>query len=291
MSEPFFSVVVPTRDRPSELARCLAALASLRTPSDRYEVIVVDDGSRQPLDDVANSFRGRMALTLLVQPNRGPGAARNRGMAAARGDIIAFTDDDCTPDADWLARFSDRLAAGFRGGLGGRTVNALPHNRYSSASQHLIDYLYAYFNSTPGRVPLFASNNLALPAGSLRALGGFDERFGAAAAEDRDLCRRWYDAGHGLAYVPDAIVGHAHDLDLRGFLRQHFHYGRGALRYHSLRDGRGHGSIEPWAFYRDLVLHPFAREVEKPLVLSALLALSQAANAAGFFSQLLASRR
>ncbi|CAN5353577.1 hypothetical protein BH18GEM1_BH18GEM1_08930 [soil metagenome] len=290
---PFFSVVIPTHDRPHELTRCLTALAALRYPPDRYEVIVVDDGSRANLETAVHPFRGRMDLRLLSQENAGPGAARNRGAASARGDVLAFTDDDCAPDPRWLSHFAARFVTDPRVGIGGLTVNALPHNPFATASQLLIDYLYSYFNARDGRVPLFTTNNLALSRGSFLALGGFDETFRMVGGEDRELCDRWVHAGHRLAYAPEAVVLHAHDLDLPGFLRQHFAYGRGARQYHRICSLRGRGRVhpEPVAFYRELVLYPFTRSAERRLPLTALLTLSQVANAAGFFRELLHQRR
>ena len=110
--EPFCSVIVPTHRRPAQLAECLAALARLDYPPDRYEVIVVDDGGGMPLDDVLEPFRDRMAVSCLTGRRAGPAAARNAGAARARGDLLAFTDDDCRPRPDWLRRLAGRGAPG-----------------------------------------------------------------------------------------------------------------------------------------------------------------------------------
>lgn len=287
-ASPSFSIVVPTRDRPRKLASCLAALAVLRYPSDRYEVIVVDDGSQADLEAVLAPLRDRMTLSLVAQSSAGPAAARNRGAAAARGEVLAFTDDDCRPDPAWLSSFSTYLAVDPLCGLGGRTINDLVDNRYAAASQLLIDYLFAYYGA-PSRVPLYTSSNLALPRELFVAVGGFDETFRRAGGEDRELCDRWVHAGHRLRFASDALVYHAHDLDLRGFLRQQYNYGCGAVGFHRARTRRGSRRMfpEPLRFYRELVLSPFARNAERPLGLAALLAVSQMANTAGFVRELL----
>ena len=98
-------MIVPTHRRPAQLAECLAALARLDYPSDRYEVIVVDDGGGMPLDEVLEPFRAHMAVTCLAG-RRVAAAARNAGAARARGDLLAFTDDDCRPRPDWLRRLA-----------------------------------------------------------------------------------------------------------------------------------------------------------------------------------------
>ena len=83
-SGPSFSVIVPTHGRPRQLASCLESLTRLQAPAGNFEVVVVDDGSPEPLDEVVKPYRNRLDLTLLRQPNGGPGSARNTGAAAAR---------------------------------------------------------------------------------------------------------------------------------------------------------------------------------------------------------------
>ncbi len=111
--------------------------------------------------------------------------------------------------------------------------------------------------------------------------GGFDESFPRAAGEDRELVHRLRALGHRIAYEPRAVVAHHHRQDLRAFWRQHYGYGRAAVHYRE-RVG-GDVPLEPLGFYRDLVRAPSAG-------LSALLALSQVANAAGFAREKLARR-
>ena len=281
---PFFSVIVPTYNRPGQLADNLRSLASLDYPRERFEVLIVDDGSACPLDPVLRSFRGALDLTLLRQRNRGPAAARNAGAARARGELLAFTDDDCRPAPGWLRALAKCLGAAPDRAVGGRTVNALPANPYSAATQLLLEYVYEYCHADVARGPFFASNNLALRADRFQTIGGFDIAFPRAAAEDRDLCDRWIQQGYQLAYAPEAVVYHAHPLSFRTFCRLHFNYGRGAFTFHRARDRRGSRSllVRP-PFYLKLPLSPLrGQRGRRALWLSALLALSQGANGAGF---------
>lgn len=289
MTRPRFSVIVPTRDRPRSLERCLASLAALRPPPGGYEVLVVDDGSRRPPAGLVESLPPRLEARLIRQDASGPARARNRGAAEARGEVLAFTDDDCTADPGWLEAFAARGATGATGdggGFGGRTVNRIASSPYATASQLLIDYLFSYYNQVPGRVPLFVSNNLVLPRSIFERLGGFDESFRRAGGEDRELCDRWTREGHRLSFAPEAVIHHHHDLTLAGYLRQQFNYGRGARRFHELRAraGLGRPPVEPWSFYRDLLLHPYRSGGSGRLRLSTLLVLSQMANVAGYAS-------
>ncbi|MCS6859684.1 MAG: glycosyltransferase [Abditibacteriales bacterium] len=285
MKPPLFSIIIPTYARPKPLSACLESLAHLDYPRDRFEVIVVDDGSEVPLQPVVSAFQSRFNLTLLKQANAGPATARNTGAAQAQGEFLAFTDDDCTPAADWLQALAARVAASPDCMIGGRTLNALPDNPYSTASQWLIDYLYTYYNADPHQACFFTSNNLAIPAAHFRALGGFDTTYPHAAAEDREFCDRWRYYGYRLVYAPEVVVYHAHALTLRTFWRQHFHYGGGAFRFHQTRARRGAGRIrlESPSFYMNLLRYPFSQaQGRQALLVAALLVLSQGANAVGF---------
>jgi len=101
---PFFTVVVPTRNRPASLAACLEALA--RQTFEDFEVVVVDDGSR-PAAEVAPGVVAGRGIRCLRLSGAGPAAARNAGADAAAGAYLAFLDDDCLPEVDWLAQLAE----------------------------------------------------------------------------------------------------------------------------------------------------------------------------------------
>jgi GT2 family glycosyltransferase len=278
-----FSVVIPTRDRPRALARCLESLARQTYPLERFEVIVVDDGSDPPVPDPGASRNDGLRVHLFRQANAGPAAARNAGAEHAAGELLAFTDDDCTPAPAWLEVMEKRLREGDAPLLGGSIVNALPDNAFSTASQELVTYVYGYFNSPSPR--FFCSNNLATTKEAFASIGGFDTSFPFAAGEDRDFCDRWHFSGRPLEYVAEARMNHAHTLDLRRYWRQHFRYGRAAAYHHRMfADRRGERvKVEPLGFYLRLVAHPFGRmNIGRAVACAGLLIVSQAANALGF---------
>ena len=282
---PFFSIIIPTYNRPDRLGNCLKAIAQIDYPQDRFEVIVVDDGSKTPLDSVVIPLQNQISIKLLRQENAGPAAARNRGAVEARGEYLAFTDDDCQPTTSWLTQFAASFANSPQAMLGGKTINALQSNPFSTASQKLIDYLYEYYNPAKGKSAFFASNNIAMPAENFKALNGFDVSFPLAAAEDRDFCDRW-DLAYPMVYVPEAQIEHYHKLSLKSFWRQHFGYGRGAFCFHQIRSQRSAKEIEvePVSFYFDLLAYPFSQTDKQPKILiSSLFLVSQIANVAGFF--------
>ncbi|MGH8850248.1 MAG: glycosyltransferase [Casimicrobiaceae bacterium] len=281
---PIFSIIVPTYNRPAQLAVCLQACARLDYPPDCFELIVVDDGGSVPLDEVVARFHEVLTLRLLRQDNAGPAAARNTGASAARGEYLAFTDDDCSPAPKWLEALAAQFATSPDHAVGGRTLNALTHNLYSATSQYLISYLHSYYNAVPRAARFFPSNNVAFPAREFRAIGGFDTTYIRAAAEDRELCDRWLHFGYRMIYAAGAVVYHAHDLTLVTFLGQHFQYGQGAFCFHRARAGRGlrPARVAPAAFYINMLRYPFgnAKGVSAWLVML-LFIVTQLANAAG----------
>lgn len=290
---PTYSVVVPTFERGAALESCLASLASQTLERSRFEVIVVDDGSARPPRETIARAAAVIDVRLIEQANAGPASARNTGARAARGEYVVFTDDDCRPDPAWL-RAIDAVVVCHPGcAVGGRVVNALGDGLCSSASQLLIEYLYNYFNVDVEGGRFFITSNLALPAPAFHAIGGFDESFPLAAAEDRDLCDRWHEAGLAMLYADEAVVHHAHALGLRSFCRQHFNYGRGAFHLHCARAKRGERPlrVEPPHFYSRLVGYPFGRApLARALPLAALMALSQAVYVIGYATERLRSR-
>ena len=281
--QTLFSIIVPTYLRPAELASCLEALARQRLADDRFEVVVVDDGSPAPPTAVVRRFSDRLDISMLAANHGGPAAARNQGAERATGRFLAFTDDDCRPAPDWLPTLKARCTALPNHIIGGRTLNALEGNPYAATSQLIVDFAYGRYNAPgAGEARFFASNNMALAADRFREAGGFDRSF--TTSEDRELCDRWLQHGYRLTYAPEAIVYHAHSLSLPGLWRQHFGYGRGAWRFHRKRERRGGGRFRPdWEFYRRLALAPFAQgRASRTATIAALMLVAQMANCAGF---------
>jgi GT2 family glycosyltransferase len=208
-------------------------------------------------------------------------------VAAARGRYLAFTDDDCRPTPEWLETLDRHLHSTPDRLIGGRTTNGLESNAFSTASQVIVEIAYAFYNPTPETATFFASNNLAAPKARFLELGGFDPAF-RVASEDRELCDRWRHAGGQLLYAPDVVVTHSHALTFSSFARQHFAYGRGAHRYHRVREGRGSGRLRD-----DMRFHLLLPKLLRPHMsrlplwratrVMLALALWQIANTLGFF--------
>lgn len=282
-----FSVVVPSNRDPASIQSCLDGLRAQDYPGEQFEVIVVDDGAPVPLapvvDDVAISLRTRV----LRQAAAGPATARNAGARLATGRFLAFTDDDCVPEPDWLRRLADSLVERPDALVGGIVENLLVDNRYAAATQRLIDFVEAAHGpGSPRR--FFTTCNLAVSRDAFFAAGGFDESFAVPGGEDREFCERWHAQGRALVAAPLARVGHAHATRLRTFLHQHRNYGGGAYRLRQRRrEPAGFGlAPEPLGFYLRLVCSPLGRlPLRAALAESALLFLAQLAALAGYLAE------
>lgn len=281
---PFFSIIIPTYNRPRQLTECLQALTQLDYPRDRFEVLIVDDEGTVLLDPVVAPFYERLRVTLLAQPHSGPATARNTGVARAQGQYVVFTDDDCTPAVDWLCALKAQLLASPADAVAGLTVNALPHNLYAVASQHLISFLLTYHRVDASRVRFWTTSNLALPVEKFRAIGGFDTTFPFPGGEDSELCLRWLAQGFHIRHAPTVRVFHAHHMNFRTFCWQHFHYGRGAgrLRHVAMLHGYKRRQRQPLTFALRLSRHLSACEQKgRKLGAASLLALALAMEISG----------
>jgi glycosyltransferase involved in cell wall biosynthesis len=268
------SIVVPTRNRPESLRRCLAALVA-QTVGDSLEMLVVDDGS-DDAELVASIVRETPGVRLVRESGRGPGAARNAGVRAARGSVVCLTDDDCEPEPSWAAAMADAIRTG-ADVVAGETVD-VPASRYEAASR-----VVARAIASAGRTPFAASNNVASTARLLAELP-FDERYSDAAGEDRDWCERLSTHGYGIVRVHATVVHHQQPA-LRGYLGRHARYGRGAFRYH--RAGPRRRPLERPGFYARLLVAGFR---EGPAV-GLLVGLAQLATAYGYAHEALSRRR
>lgn len=279
------SVVIPTYARPERLERCLDALAS--TTGVAFEVIVVDDGSPQPVAPIVKRFRDKMTIRCFRQDNAGPARARNRGASEAAAPILAFTDDDCRPREDWAMTLASAVQNDPDLLAGGYTINGLPDDLCAETSQDLCTFLYGYAEKKGRGFEFFTSNNMACSKEGFDAIGGFDESFPLAGGEDRDFGLRWGSSGRRLGYIEGAVIDHDHSMTLAGFFRQHRNYGRGARHLHRRLETRGsvRPKFEGAKFYASLLTYPITEKRPNALQRSALLLASQAAMVVGYLQE------
>jgi GT2 family glycosyltransferase len=241
------SVVVPVRDGERALPTLLAALRAQTLSSERFEVLVVDNASRDRTAAVALAHGARV----VKEPVPGRGRARNAGVASARADRIAFTDADCVPEPGWLAALTacldqSPLAAG-------------PVRLTTGAQPSRVERLEALWRFDQERAVRehgwAATANLGIRREAFEAVGGFDLAY-RHIGEDVDLCLRARRAGFRLAYCPGAGVAHAAERTLRPLMRRAFIDGWSTLQHH--RRLRGETGWEYWRHPRPMVAGDWA---------------------------------
>jgi O-antigen biosynthesis protein len=218
MKTPRVSVVVCSYNGEQTIGQCLDALSRLDYPD--YEVIVVDDGSTDRTAEIANGFDVRLIRT----ENHGLSAARNTGVEAATGEIVAFTDDDACPDPDWLRYLAHAFVRTEHAGIGG--PNLLP------CDAGTVERAVAHAPGGPTHVLLsdqvaehIPGCNMAFRREALLAVGGFDSRF-RVAGDDVDICWRLQELGWTIGFCPVAVVLHRRRRSVRAYLRQQRDYGK-----------------------------------------------------------------
>ncbi|HWC25532.1 MAG TPA: glycosyltransferase [Solirubrobacteraceae bacterium] len=232
------SVIIPTRDRVDTLRETLARLAGQETEIP-FEVVVVDDGSSDATVATVRRFaeRAPVPVSLLEQPARGPAAARNRGIAAARGAACLFIGDDTWPRPDLVERHGrlHRRRPQPQAALLGH-VEWAPESRPSPFMDWLNSGVQFEFDQLPApdtvRGSCFYTANVSVKRSFLTANGSFDESFAHAAFEDIELGLRLERAGMRLAYDRAAVVEHFHPYDLPSSLRRMRTLGRSAVLLH-----------------------------------------------------------
>jgi glycosyltransferase involved in cell wall biosynthesis len=210
------SVVVATRDRATRLEALLASLRAQSLGTDRFEVIVVDDGSTDATASVLERERteGVLALDVVTHERaRGPAAARNAGWRQARAPFVAFTDDDTRASERWLAAALDAWADRREVIVQGRTD---PDPREADR-----DGPFSRTLRVESLGPYYQTANVCYPRELLERAGGFDEQtFSVPGGEDADLAWRCFEAGATAVFAPEARVFHAvHRLGPIGKLR------------------------------------------------------------------------
>ena len=215
---PKVSVIVCSYNGGRTLEACLTSLQQLDYPD--YETILVDDGSTDDTPRIARLFPG---VKTIHQENLGLSAARNVGLQAATGEVIAYTDSDCVADPDWLYYLVGILEQGRYAAAGGPNISP-PARTWLQAcvaaapgqpSHVLLDDLEA--EHIPGC-------NMAFHRWALEAVGGFDSQF-RKAGDDVDICWQLLQQGCKIAFSPAAVVWHHRRFDIPSYLRQQAGYG------------------------------------------------------------------
>lgn len=246
MSDPEIAVVVATRDRPLRLRWLLNALEESSLDRDRFEVLVAHNSRGPETMELLDAHPLRVR-SLPLAPGLGPAALRNAGWRAARAPVVAFTDDDCRPPAEWLERALAAAAANPGAIVQGQTqpdpdeLGVFHHAPHARSQQIVPPHVMAQ------------TCNIVYPRALLEAVGGFDESFPQAVGEDTDLALRARD--HGAPYVgaPEVLSYHAVDWGLVRRLRGSWRWQHMALLVRRHPELRRELPFGGWAWKAD---HP-----------------------------------
>lgn len=215
----YFSLIVPVYNRPEEVNELLESLTHQRSKD--FEVIIVEDGSQQPCEDVVQAYTDRLDIHYYNKPNSGPGQSRNYGAERAHGEYLIVLDSDCIIPEGYIDAVKAELASSSADAFGG------PDRAHDSFTdmQKAINYAMTSFFTTGGirggkkKLDKFypRSFNMGIRADVYKALGGFSKmRFG----EDIDFSIRIFKGGYKCRLFPEAWVWHKRRTDLRKFFKQ-----------------------------------------------------------------------
>lgn len=226
MKQPFVSVVIPVYNDAQRLAQCLTALQHQTYP---HEVIVVDNRSTQDIQAICEQFKVRYCY----EPQPGNNAARNRGILAAKGEVIAITDADCVPDPNWLAAGVKAIATvpliggAIRFSFRGSRPNVV---EYADSLSYLRqqDYIQSEHYA--------AGANLFIHRRVFEAVGYFDERL--LNLGDKEFCQRAHRAGFAIAYCAEAAVQHPARSTLKALLYKAQRQARASVKLARLKGER-----------------------------------------------------
>jgi GT2 family glycosyltransferase len=215
---PSVSVIICSYNGGKTLAACLDSLGKLNYPD--YEVILVDDGSTDDTSDIGAQFSN---VHYIHQSNHGLSHARNTGAAAAKGEVLVYTDSDCMADVDWLYYLIGTLTSGDYAGAGGPNI--------TPPAENWIQACVAAAPGGPSHVLLtdivaehIPGCNMAFYKWAFENIGGFDPEY-RKAGDDVDFCWRLQQAGGVIAFSPTAMVWHHRRFTLGAFFRQQDGYG------------------------------------------------------------------
>jgi mycofactocin system glycosyltransferase len=240
---PSVSIIIPVRNRPQEIRACLTSLAKLNYPSQKIEIIVVDDCSTDTTPEVIREF----PVTLLaLKKHRQASFCRNVAARKAKNEILAFIDSDCEADADWLLdlipAFREKSIAAVGGMIDSYyTINQL--DQYEKVQSSLRISSWYKRSSELDRFFYVPSCNFLIRRNCFRELGGFKNDL--HVGEDVDLCWRIQNSGLQVDYRPVGTIFHKHRNRLQAFCRRRFDYGTSEPQLQKLHEDRRKRMVFP----------------------------------------------
>jgi glycosyltransferase involved in cell wall biosynthesis len=261
------SVIVPVYNAEKTISACVNALLIQQAPGVDIEIIAVDDGSTDATSGILKTFD---RVKYIYQQNAGPAAARNCGARCASGEVFLFTDSDCIPREDWVAKMLKGLDSEQAGAAAGSYGIANPQFLLARCVHQEI--LYRHGSLMGDWVEVFGSYNAAIFKGVFERVKGFDETYRFPSGEDNDLSYRLRQSGVKIRFVKDGKVDHAHPVSVRRYLFEQFRHGFWRVKMYKAFPGMMKG--DGYTFWKDPL----------EMILTVLIA---ALVAAGFLSSVI----
>ncbi len=236
LDDPFISIIIPVHNRPDEIRACLKSLVRLDYPSEKVEIIIVDDASTDHTTEVIKEFDVKL---ISLKHNKKASFCRNLAAQKAKGDILAFIDSDCISDPLWLSELIPAFKDPAIGAVGGQ-VDSFFHtsdlDKYEQVMSSLIMGTHAKRSKKDDNFFYVPSCNLLVKQDLFLEINGFKEEL--VVGEDVDLCWRLQDAGHHVEFRPNGRIFHKHRNKIAPFCRRRFDYGTSEPLLQSLHKNR-----------------------------------------------------
>ncbi|HRS01990.1 MAG TPA: glycosyltransferase, partial [Bacteroidota bacterium] len=236
--EYVFSIIIPTFNRSDVLMMCLDAINKQTFPHNKFEVIVIDDGSTDDTEQKTRNFPNTFKLTYIKQKNSGPGPARNKGILFAKGEYSLILNDDAIMDPYNLeAHFMSHLTK-----YNGQKVAVIGKFDYSEEfierpfvwlTQNT-NVIFSYNSLEPNKpfdYKYFWTCNISLKTTAIIEAGLFDENFSEPMMEDTELGYRLQMMGYNVYFEPESKSTHYHWIDVPGFVKRQKMNGRNVLKF------------------------------------------------------------
>lgn len=275
MEKPFVSIVIPSFNSEKTIAKAIIGCDRQDYPRDLFEIIVVDDGSRDATPDIIRSYSH---VLFIRQDHSGPATARNKGLMNARGSIVAFLDSDCVPRPAWLSKMVRRYTSEDVVCVGSRYGIA---NRSSLLACCIYFEFLVRYRRMPRHPKFVGSNGYSFRSDFLKKIGGYSEEYRMASHEDNELAYRIISKGYSTFFDKTNIVDHHFPTHILRYLRvQLWHgYWRMKLYVDHPRMVTGDDYTDIWDYLQPpvslliLVLLPFTLLFDIRLIVILLLML------------------
>jgi len=225
--EPILSIIVPVLNGEATIEPLLKSFLEMDYPKEKIELVIVDGNSTDKTRDIA----ARYPVKLLTEKREGPNVARNTGIKHTSGEIVAFTDSDCTVPKNWVKKISENFKDQRIGCVGGNVKRLNDDFLSKYADNSIIPVMRTYkkhkqLDSVGSLVGCPVGCNMSFRRTAIEDAGGFDENVRYSFEED-ELIERICRNGYKVTLDPQVIVWHKHRSNLKDLLKQTFKYGRG----------------------------------------------------------------